>query len=154
MVLGLLGATFTPIAAFDEAKEEETVTYNTDFSDNFHLDYNSEIYTVNIRVKGNWDLYPVEETYYRDEHGNAQYEKYDASWDEEDLNFAIDCGSSITAKIDKISLSHKKENDTLTAKICIKFKKASDSSKKIWRYKTVTMDVEQLEVPLVETVNE
>lgn len=154
MVLTIVALSIGPIHAL-EADENDinTLVYNTDCSENFDLNYNNDVYTVNIRIKGNWDLTPDQATLYRDEGGNNFYSKYDASWDDKDFELTIDCGNAINASIDKVTYSHDQSKATLTAKIRIRFKKSTETNKKIWRYQTVTMEVEQLEIPVVETMD-
>lgn len=153
------GLFVTPLHADDNNTDENTsittITYNTDSSENFDLKYLSDTYTVNIRVKGNWELDPDTTTSYKDEGGNVKYLRYDATWDEKDLEFIIDSGETLNVVVDKATISHEETDDYLVAELKLKFQKSEDknSSKKMWCYKTVTLNISQLETPVIEEVN-
>lgn len=137
-----------------DPNDPNVVCYNTDSSENIDLKYGSEIYTVNVRVKGNWELIPDETTSYRDDENLVQYSKYDVDFDEKDLQVILESGDAIDAKVKKVEYSHNESDNYLTCKLIIKYqRKTSDTNNKIWLYKEVSLKVEQLESPILEEIN-
>lgn len=136
----------TPITINDDGQEVRV--YNTDTSSNVDLNYASETYTINVHIRGNWELLPDETTASKDEGGNIIYSRYDANYDDEDFTVTIDAPSAINVVLEDVTFNHDEANDHLTARVDVKFQRNSASSSKLWCYKTFSVDVDQLEIPI------
>ena len=146
----------TPITLNDEG--EQVRVYNTDLSNNVDLTYGAETYTINVHVRGNWELIPDESTAYKDEGGNVLYTRFDAEYDDADFTVMIDAPSAITVSLEEVAFTHDEADDHLVATVDIKFQRSGSTGSKLWCYKSFDIDVDQLdipvEIPVEPTVNE
>ena len=157
IALALSTLMVTPLAALENTDNtpitlnedgEEVRVYNTDLSSNVDLTYGSETYTINVHIRGNWELIPDESTAYKDEGGNVLYSQFDAQYDAEDFVVTIDAPNAINVVLEDVEYSHDSQDDHLVAHVDIKFQRSGSTNNKLWCFKSFDIDVEQLEIPV------